>query len=65
MQRAATGWLRGAASSLRWRVETYSGKRAETLTTRDMHGFCLELALGAAGFLAWIGRLDREVHKRA
>jgi hypothetical protein len=31
---------------LRWRVETYSGKRAETLTARDVLGFSVELALG-------------------
>jgi hypothetical protein len=39
---------------LRWRVETYSGQKAETLTKR------WELL----SFLAWTGRLENEVRKR-
>ena len=49
---------------LRWRVETYSGQRAETLTAERSFEFCLGFALGAAELSAWTGRLDREVHKR-
>jgi hypothetical protein len=50
---------------LRWRVETYSGKKAETLTAKDVLGFVWVSRWELLSFLAWIGRLDREVHKRA
>ena len=50
---------------LRWRVETYSGKRAETLTTKDFMSFAWTSRWELLGFLAWSGRLDREVRKRA
>ena len=50
---------------LRWRVETYSGKRAETLTASDVLGFFWSYRWEFLSYLAWIGRLDREVHKRA
>jgi hypothetical protein len=46
-------------------VETYSGKRAETLTTRDFLSFAWTSRWELLGFLAWTGRLDREVRKRA
>ncbi len=49
----------------RWRVETYSGKKAETLTARDIMGFVWSSRWELLAFLFWIGRLDREVHKRA
>jgi len=49
----------------RWRVETYSGKKAETLTTGDIMGFVWSSRWELPSFLLWIGRLDREVHKRA
>jgi hypothetical protein len=49
----------------RWRVETYSGKKAETLTTRDVFSFVWTSRWELLNFLFWIGRLDREVHKRA
>jgi hypothetical protein len=50
---------------LRWRVETYSGKRAETLTAMDILGFVWTSRWELLSFLGWIGRMDREVHKRA
>jgi len=50
---------------LRWRVETYSGKKAETLTTKDILGFLWTSRWELLGFLLWIDRLDREVHKQA
>jgi hypothetical protein len=50
---------------LRWRVETYSGKRAETLTIWDVLGFFWTSRWEFLSYLAWIGRLDSEVHKRA
>jgi hypothetical protein len=48
---------------LRWRIETYSGKKAETLTTREMMSFVWNSRWELLGFLFWIDRLDREVHK--
>jgi hypothetical protein len=48
---------------LHWRVETYSGKQAETLTTRDVLGFLWTSRWELLAYLAWIGRMDREVRK--
>ena len=50
---------------LRWRVETYSGKSAETLTARDIFAFFWSSRWEFLSYLIWIGRMDREVHKRA
>jgi hypothetical protein len=47
---------------LRWRVETYSGKKAETLTTRDIFAFIWSSRWELLGFLGWVGRLNRDVH---
>jgi hypothetical protein len=49
---------------LRWRIETYSGKRAEELKTKDVLGFLWTSRWEFLSFLGWIGRLDREVHKK-
>ena len=48
---------------LRWRVETYSGKRAETLTAMDILGFFWSSRWEFLSYLAWISRLDHEVRK--
>lgn len=47
---------------LRWRVETYSGKKAETLAARDVFAFTWASRWELLSFLRWIGRLDRDVH---
>lgn len=49
---------------LRWRVETYSGKAAETLKTKDVLAFVWNSRWELLSFLAWTGRLDREARKR-
>jgi hypothetical protein len=49
---------------LLWRVETYSGKRAETLAVKDVLSFVWDSRWELLDYLGWIGRLDREVHKR-
>jgi hypothetical protein len=49
---------------LRWRIETYSGKRAETLTARDVMAFLWNERWELLRFLAWTGEIDREAHKR-
>ena len=49
---------------LRWRVETYSGQSAESLTPKRVLGFVWDSRWELLSFLAWTGRLDREVRKR-
>jgi hypothetical protein len=48
---------------MRWRVETYSGMKAETLTVKDILGFFWRSRWEFLAYLAWIGRMDREVRK--
>ena len=50
---------------LRWRIETYSGKRAEALTSREVLGFLWGSRWELLRFLAWTDRLEREARKRA
>jgi hypothetical protein len=50
---------------LRWRVETYSGQRAESLTPRKIFKFIWTSRWELLSFLAWTGHLDKEVRKRA
>jgi hypothetical protein len=50
---------------LRWRVETYSGRKAETLTSRDVLGFLWNTRWELLSFLAWTGQMEREARKRA
>jgi hypothetical protein len=50
---------------LRWRVETYSGKPAETLTDRDVLAFLWASRWELLSFLAWTGEIDRESRNRA
>jgi hypothetical protein len=49
---------------LRWRVETYSGQRAETLTAKGVFSFLWASRWELLSFLAWTDRLQREAHKR-
>ena len=46
---------------VRWRVETYSGMKAETLTARDVLGFVWTSRWELLNFLGWTGRMNREV----
>ena len=48
---------------LRWRVETYSGQWAETLTARGLLGFLWATRGELLRFLAWTGQMEREGHK--
>jgi hypothetical protein len=50
---------------LRWRVETYSGMHAEAMTTKDILSFVWTSRWELLAFLLWIGRMDREVRRRA
>lgn len=49
---------------LRWRVETYSGQKAETLTAGRILNFVWASKWELLSFLAWTGQLEREVRKR-
>jgi hypothetical protein len=49
---------------MRWRVETYSGMKAETLTSRDVLGFLWNSRWEFLSYLGWIARMEREVHKQ-
>jgi hypothetical protein len=48
---------------LRWRVETYSGQRAETLTARKILSFIWTERWELLSYLAWTNQIDREVRK--
>ena len=49
---------------LRWRIETYSGRRAETLTAGSILNFLWATRGQLLEFLRWTGELEREAHKR-
>jgi hypothetical protein len=49
---------------LRWRVETYSGQWAETLTAGKVMSFVWTSRWELLSFLAWTDDLNREAHKR-
>jgi hypothetical protein len=49
---------------LKWRVETYSGKKAETLTAGDIFEFMWSSKWELLSFLLWTGRLENEVRRR-
>lgn len=49
---------------LRWRVETYSGKPAETLRARDIWSFVWISRWELLSFLVWANRLEKEARKR-
>jgi hypothetical protein len=49
---------------LRWRIETYSGQRADQQTLTSILGFLWVSRWELLSFLAWTGRLEREVQKR-
>jgi hypothetical protein len=45
-------------------VETYSGKRAETLTAKDVMAFVWASRWELLRFLKWTGQVDREAHTK-
>jgi hypothetical protein len=49
---------------LRWRVETYSGQWAETLTPKKIVSFMWNSRWVLLSFLAWTGHLEHEARKR-
>jgi hypothetical protein len=49
---------------LKWRIETFSGKKAESLRGRDVLGFMWESRWELVDFLRWTGQMEREVKRR-
>ncbi|MGC9223053.1 MAG: hypothetical protein ACP5E2_03960 [Terracidiphilus sp.] len=49
---------------LRWRIETFSGRRAETLTAGSILSFLWATRGQLIEFLRWTGEIEREAHKR-
>lgn len=45
---------------LKWRVETYSGMKAEKITTRDMLRFLWRERWNLISFLRWAGSLEKK-----
>jgi hypothetical protein len=43
---------------LKWRIETYSGKKADELRARDVLGFAWEEKGNLLRFLLWTNRMD-------
>jgi hypothetical protein len=50
---------------LKWRIETYSGKKADSLGARQVFAFVWESRGELMEFLAWTGRLERDVRRKA
>ena len=50
---------------LRWRVETYSGIKAETLTAKSIFAFMWTERWELLRFLMWTAQVDKEARKRA
>ncbi len=50
---------------LKWRIETYSGMKADTLKFKDIVGFVWKSRWELIDFLAWTGRLERDVHRKS
>ena len=50
---------------LKWRIETYSGKKAESLRARDVFTFVWQSRWELLDFLAWTGRLEQEVRRKS
>ena len=49
---------------LKWRIETFSGKKAETLHGRDVLAYVWKSRRELLDFLAWTGRLERDVQRK-
>lgn len=50
---------------LKWRIETYSGKKAESLRARDVFSFVWQSRWELLDFLAWTGQIEREVQRKS
>ena len=49
---------------LKWRIETFSGMKAETMRGRDVLRFVWTSKWELLEFLGWTGQLERDVRRR-
>ncbi len=49
---------------LKWRIETFSGKKADSLRARDVLAFLWSSRWELVDFLLWTGRLERDIARR-
>jgi hypothetical protein len=49
---------------VRWRIETYSGKKAETLTLGSVISFGWAQRWDLLSYLLWTGEVEREAKRR-
>jgi hypothetical protein len=50
---------------LKWRIETYSGKKADSLRWRDVLAFVWTSRWELLDFLKWTGQLEREAGRKS
>jgi hypothetical protein len=48
-----------------WRIETYSGKSAQSLTAKDVFEFVWSQRWELLSYLAWTAEIDREARRKA
>jgi len=49
---------------VRWRVETFTGMQAESLTAKSIFGFAWTSRWELLRYLLWTGKLEREARRR-
>ncbi len=50
---------------VRWRIETYSGMKAESLTMGQVLAFTWDERAQLLRFLRWTGEIERAKHRKA
>jgi len=50
---------------LRWRIETFSSKSAESLTRKDVLNFLWVSRWELLAYLSWTAEIDREARRKA
>jgi hypothetical protein len=50
---------------LKWRIETYSGKKADSLRAQDVFAFVWTSRWELLDFLKWTGQLEREAERKS
>ena len=47
---------------LKWRIETYSGMKAEEIAPREFFRFTWRERWNLLNFIAWAGKLEKKAH---
>ena len=50
---------------LKWRIETYSGMKADSLRAKDIFRFVWASRAELFDFLLWTGHLERDVRRKS